>query len=420
MVLPVVFNVTGDDPLRLQYEAYPYPPRDPADEKKRLIMGSPSHIAEINHYLFAGRRDFSKPFRALVAGGGTGDAAIMLAQQLADEGAAGEVTYLDLSQSSADIARARASARGLTNIDFLQGSILDLNSLVTAPFDYIDCCGVLHHMEDPAAGLRVLMSVLADDGGMGLMVYAPFGRTGVYQMQSLLRLIGGDDPPADRVDQAKTVLSLLPPTNWLRRNNLVADHMKAGDAGLYDLLLHSRDRAYTVPELAQLVTDADLRIVSFIEPIRYDPEAFIGDPVLAEKIRRLSWIDQCAVAELLTGNLKTHVFYVVKSRSQSRTIAGTHDEDLRPILIGLDPATAPDSLRSKGRLAVELDGLKLAIPISGPALDMLALMDGQRSIEAIRQTLTSDTRQMNQEEFDRTMRQLFTVLNGLNLAFLKK
>ncbi|MDA1324799.1 MAG: methyltransferase, partial [Proteobacteria bacterium] len=62
--------MTEDDPLRLQYEAYPYPPRDPSDEETRLITGSPSHIAEINHYLFAGRRDFSKPFRALIAGGG--------------------------------------------------------------------------------------------------------------------------------------------------------------------------------------------------------------------------------------------------------------------------------------------------------------------------------------------------------------
>lgn len=263
----MVFDVTGDDSLRLQYETYPYPPRDPADEATRLITGSPSQIAEINHYLFAGRRDFSKPFRALIAGGGTGDAAIMLAQQLADEGDAGDITYLDLSRSSADIARARARARGLTNINFLHGSILDLDKLVTAPFDYIDCCGALHHMADPAAGLRGLATVLADDGGMGLMVYAPFGRTGVYQMQSLLRLIGADDPPADRIEQVKTLLRQLPPTNWLRRNNLVADHMKAGDAGLYDLLLHSRDRAYTVPELAELVAGADLRIVSFIEPI---------------------------------------------------------------------------------------------------------------------------------------------------------
>ena len=57
------------DPLRAQYEAYPYPARDPADERKRLVAGAPSHILEIDHYLFAGRRDFARPFRALFAGG---------------------------------------------------------------------------------------------------------------------------------------------------------------------------------------------------------------------------------------------------------------------------------------------------------------------------------------------------------------
>ena len=39
------------DPLIEQYEAYPYPARDPADEAKRLIEGSPSHLLEINHYI---------------------------------------------------------------------------------------------------------------------------------------------------------------------------------------------------------------------------------------------------------------------------------------------------------------------------------------------------------------------------------
>ena len=29
------------DPVRRQYETYPYPERDPADEAKRLIEGSP-------------------------------------------------------------------------------------------------------------------------------------------------------------------------------------------------------------------------------------------------------------------------------------------------------------------------------------------------------------------------------------------
>ena len=109
------------DRVRDQYEAYPYPSRDPADEAKRLVIGSPSNLLEVNHYLFAGRRDFAKPFRALVAGGGTGDATIMLAQQLADAGSPAEVVYLDLSETSRGIAEARAAARGLANIRFVSG-----------------------------------------------------------------------------------------------------------------------------------------------------------------------------------------------------------------------------------------------------------------------------------------------------------
>ena len=113
----------GDQLVRDQYEAYPYPARDPADEANRLITGSPSHILEIEHFIFAGGR--AGNLRALVAGGGTGDGTIMLAQQLADRGA-GTVTYLDMSAASLAIARARAKARGLKNITFHQGSLLDL------------------------------------------------------------------------------------------------------------------------------------------------------------------------------------------------------------------------------------------------------------------------------------------------------
>src|SRR3546814_9350286 len=107
---------TPRDKVRDQYEAYPYPSRDPADEARRLVVGSPSNLLEINHYLFAGRRDFTKPFRALIAGGGTGDATIMLAQQLSDvaarmsgsAAAAGAVVDLDLSPGASKVAEAPA------------------------------------------------------------------------------------------------------------------------------------------------------------------------------------------------------------------------------------------------------------------------------------------------------------------------
>ncbi len=79
------------DDVRAHYEALPYPARDPRDEAIRLITGTPSHLLEVNHYLFSGRLNFVRPFRALVAGGGTGDACIMIAQQMVDRRCPGEV-----------------------------------------------------------------------------------------------------------------------------------------------------------------------------------------------------------------------------------------------------------------------------------------------------------------------------------------
>src|ERR1700749_3745331 len=105
-----------DAQLAAQYEAFPYPKRDPREEAKRLIVGSPSHIREIDHWVFNAARPASQPLNALIAGGGTGDATIMLAQQMATLGRPGTVTWLDRSAAALTIAQGRARARKLTNI----------------------------------------------------------------------------------------------------------------------------------------------------------------------------------------------------------------------------------------------------------------------------------------------------------------
>jgi len=193
-----------DSRLAEQYEAYPYPARNPRDEAKRLIVGSPSHLLEIDHWVFGARRPAGQPLRALMAGGGSGDGTMMLAQQLATAGRPGTVTWLDRSAAARAVAEERAKVRGLSNVSFQSGSLLDLPALGLGQFDYIDCCGVLHHLPDPAAGLAALAGALAPGGGIGLMVYAPHGRTGVYMLQDALRLLAPPDmPPAERVEIAK-------------------------------------------------------------------------------------------------------------------------------------------------------------------------------------------------------------------------
>ncbi|NMJ41218.1 class I SAM-dependent methyltransferase [Roseomonas sp. JC162] len=378
----------ADAALAEQYESYPYPQRDPRDEARRLIVGSPSHLREVDHWIFAGRRPAVAPLRALVAGGGSGDATVMLAQQMTTAGRAGDVTWLDRSGSARKIAEARVAARNLGNVIFREASILDLPGSGLGPFDYIDCCGVLHHLPDPLDGLRALVSVLAPGGGLGLMVYAPHGRTGVYMMQDALRLLAppGEAPP-QRVDIAKRLWRQMPETAWLRRNPWITDHVKGGDAGIYDLLLNPRDVAFTVPALAALIDAAGLEIRCLVEPFRYDPDSFLSDPRLRERTARLSFIERAALAEAAAGNMGIHVAYCVR-KGEAPPPPAWDDPDSIPILRELEGPKLAAQIPRDGVLRVSADGL--TVPITLPRLGsaIVARIDGTRTMGDIRDELT--------------------------------
>jgi SAM-dependent methyltransferase len=404
-----------DSRLADQYEAYPYPARDPRDEAKRLIVGSPSHLREIDHWVFAARRPRTTPLRALFAGGGTGDGAIMLATHLARENRPGTVTHLDRSTAAQSLARARAAARGLT-IDFHHASLLDLETSGLGPFDYIDCCGVLHHLPDPAAGLRALLSVLAPGGGMGLMLYAPHGRTGVYMLQDALRALAPPEhPPAARLDVARRVMRHLPETAWLRRNTYFGDHIDGGDAGLYDLLLNPRDRAYTVTKMASLISGAGLAITSFMEPMRYDPAAFLPDPKLRARIAEMAPIQRAALAEDLAGNMSTHVLYVARTNEQPAPPDPMAPTAI-PVAREMPAAELARNIRPDGVLPFLFDGLRVPVALPPLAAAILRLIEGQRTVAAIRDHLAA--RGTTPHAFDRAWRQTFDALSATNRILL--
>jgi len=385
----------NDTALAAQYEALPYPARDPRDEAKRLVVGSPSHLKEIDHWVFGACRPASRPLRALIAGAGTGDGAIMLAQQLAWANRPGEVTWLDRSSAAGRIAEARATARGLGNLRFVEASLFDLPTLGLGAFDYIDCCGVLHHLPDPAAGLATLAASLAPGGGLGLMVYAPHGRTGVYMLQDALRLLApADEPPAFRVDTAKRLWKHLPETAWLRKNPWLTDHLPAsegggGDAGLYDLLLNPRDVAFSVPRLAALIAGAGLRLACLVEPLRYDPDRYLPDPRLRARVATLDPIARAALAEAITGNMGIHIAYCTRAADPSPA-PPWDDPDAIPTLRELDGPTLAKGLRPDGILPVSFDGLRVNVPLPRLAAAILQRVDSRRSLGAITDELAAN------------------------------
>lgn len=321
--------------VREQYEELPYPNRNPQDELKRLVTTWVDDLPMINHYCFAGRQGFGTNFRVLVAGGGTGDATIYLAEQLRHANV--EIVHVDMSEASIAVAKKRAELRSLNSIRWVHDSLLNLPNLNLGQFDYINCVGVLHHLADPDAGFSALLPLLKPDGAMGVMVYGKIGRTGVYQMQSLLRAINdGDSDTANKIQRAKDVIASAPMTNWFKRGQELFVDLSGNNAEIFDLLLHSQDRAYSVPELYEWIVDKHDLNLHFTDTGRgysvYVPRLVVG-PRTHEYLNRTNSLPlrkQSEIAELLGGTIKMHSFYVTR---HSTTEAPYGDADYVPLLI---------------------------------------------------------------------------------------
>lgn len=358
-----------------QYDAYPYPERDPEEEKKRLITGSPSHPVEIDHFLFSGKRDWSRPFRALVAGGGTGDALIQMAQILTSARRSYEIIYLDLSRSARKVAESRAAARGLTGIRFETGSLL--NAADYGQFDYIDCCGVLHHLPHPQEGFNALAGALAPDGGLGLMVYAPYGRSGVYPLQEAFGTLL-DGSPRERLKAARAIFARLPEGHPFKRNPHLVDHEQS-DAGFYDLLLHSQDRPYSIRQLYESLTAAGLAVTGSPQAYAYDPAPFLPDSGLLYGVDELTRME---LAEKLRGTIKTHVLYAAPAGQAEGRVA-TPAPGMVPHFKGGNAARVAQAIAQKGVLPLNLRGEKAEIPVSGAVVGLLRHVDGKKTLAEI-------------------------------------
>ncbi len=412
--------------VREQYENYPYPERDPEQELERLYSTTTDRLPIINHHGFGGRQDFSKDFRFLVAGGGTGDTTIYLAEQLRNLPGA-ELVYLDISQASMDICKRRAEKRQLENIRFVHGSLLDLPDMDLGDFDYISCSGVLHHLENPDEGLRALVSVLKPEGVMGLMVYATYGRTGVYQMQELMRRINRNEPNLQKqVDNTKVMLQEIPKTNWFRFSAKSIRDWQVGDIGIYDLLLHSQDRSYTVDEVYDFVENAGLHFLDFSDPRyqqMYRPENLIKDKTIARELASLPVRQRQAIGEVFFGNILKHTFYCSRKPAPQ---ADYHDLDLVPCLLDMNHNEMADALRAAqkqhGTVTTSARGyLKITMQPNPENIVLFQELDGQRSMNEILEELAKEetTKRMSKTKLVKEYHRLCEILIPTQMLALR-
>lgn len=416
--------------VRAHYEELPYPARNPLDETKRMKTTFYDCLDRINYYCYSGKKDFFLGARVLVAGGGTGDALIFIAEQLRDTNS--EIVYLDFSKACMKIARERAKIRGLKNITWIHDSILNIPSLNLGAFDYINCMGVLHHLEDPNAGLSALKSVLSDDGVMTIMVYAQYGRTAVYQIQALMRIINQHESDMHaEIDNCRKVLDALPSDHWYK---LSKSTHEVSDTEIYDLFLHSQDRSYTVSESYDFIESAGLKLAHLFSDSEngdndlINPGLYIKDTELLTSIRKLELRQQQAIAEIIHGRITQHTFYVA---NKVHPLPSPENLEYIPSLVMGWPKATYNSLSqlvSSSNDYVNLEVLtakgSTGFPKTPNIESFFRYMNGEKTLKGIYDAIISSALlmgggQLSYESLGKEFKDMFSVMTVQNILLLR-
>jgi SAM-dependent methyltransferase len=367
--------------VRAFYESHPYPaPISSLDRRLDRYRDARRRRAQS---LLLWPLEKPRADRAiLVAGCGTSQAA---RYALTEPDA--RVTAIDISETSLRHTRDLQQKHGLRNLRLHRLAIERIGELGET-FDQIVCTGVLHHLSDPDAGLRALRNVLAVNGAIHVMVYAPYGRAGIYMMQDYCRLLGigvADEELRDLGETIQALTSGHPIAGILKR----AKDFAQPDA-LADALLNPQDRAYSAPQIHDWLERCGLKFGRWYEQAPYLPQCgAIGRTPHAARLAALATRAQYAAVELLRGTMDRHGFIAYR-RDRER--------EAQPITFegaawrGFVPVRIPWTLTIKDRAPAGFSAVlinpshmypDLALFIDAAQEQLLKAIDGERSIGEI-------------------------------------
>lgn len=285
------------DAVREFYTRHPFPPLDATREPLLADLHYTRSVLWPDRLSLAG-------LRILDAGCGTGEIAVRMAREFPEV----QVTGIDVSAAAIAVAATRAREAGVEgNLHLREVRLEDLEP--GEPFDLVVSSGVIHHLVDPATGLRALARHLAPTGGMSLMVYGTYGRHAVLLLRRLMDRLGEGREEPERVARARTLIAALPPRHPFQAGEW-EEVAWARDTGIADLLMHVYERSFTVPELRRLLTDAGLRLERFADTAAYQPEHYLTTPEGRGLVAGLPESERAEVAELLHGRMARHRCFV--------------------------------------------------------------------------------------------------------------
>ncbi|MBJ6751832.1 class I SAM-dependent methyltransferase [Geomonas anaerohicana] len=166
------------------------------------------------------------------------------------------ITALDLSRKSLKRARLHCLLHGISGVDFVPGDLCD-PALATGPYGFIDAYGVLHHLEEPQAGLRALAARLGEGGILRVMVYSHYARREEDSIRRALRLLKVRDP-----EQVRRMVRRSGQDSRLRAFFESSEEV-GSRSGLADALLHPQVTSYRIDALLELIAGSGLTLLRF-------------------------------------------------------------------------------------------------------------------------------------------------------------
>ncbi|MFO1325267.1 MAG: tetratricopeptide repeat protein [Burkholderiales bacterium] len=241
--------------VRAQYEENPFP--------RWVSVSSPGTdtIENLERRFRPGRavRDRPRPVPVLVAGCGTGHHPIQVARAFPDS----EILAVDLSLASLAYAARMTERFAITNVEYRQADILKLGSL-DRRFAMIECCGVLHHLDDPMAGWRALAGLLEPDGLMKIALYSEAARAGVRAARDFIRPLNLPPTP-DGIRRCRHAIMSLPVGHPARDVATFRDFFTLD--GCRDLVMHVQEHQFTLPRIAECLDRLDLQFLHLECPV---------------------------------------------------------------------------------------------------------------------------------------------------------
>ena len=251
--IPALTEVDDDvsRKVRQQYEENPYPRWAQADPPGQPLPFDQYLRQRLPAAVF---QNLGKPqIDVLIAGCGTGQHAIETAQRFVGA----NVLAVDLSLASLAYAKRKTVELGCSNVEYGQADILKLGSLGRS-FDLIELSGVLHHLADPLAGWRVLLSLLRPGGFMMIGLYSEIARAEIVRARAFIAEQGYGSTGGDIRKCRQALIA-----GGMEFSNVVASGDFFSTSGCRDLLFHVQEHRFSIPEIASFLAEHGLGFVGF-------------------------------------------------------------------------------------------------------------------------------------------------------------